>query len=127
MIGTGKAHVHTVVEIAQAQCQDGFAPEAVQAFASLGGWGSCSSKEERDLHTWLKNLHDIQLEVYHVNMTLQVIRLNYHIPHMVWDRFNKEPKIDIYIYRFNTFYNAFTCIAQHIMVQAFSGGPHCNC
>ena len=98
MIGAGKAHVHTVVEIAQAQCQDGFAPEAVQAFASLGGWGSCSSKEERDLHTWLKNLHDIQLEVYHVNMTLQVIRLNYHIPHMVWDRFNKEPKIDIYIY-----------------------------
>jgi len=72
MIGSGKANVHTVVSIAQAQCLDGNAPEAIEAFASLGTHGLNSSKEERDLHTWLSNLHDINLEVYYVEMTLEV-------------------------------------------------------
>ncbi len=72
MIGTGRAHVHTVVSIAQAQCMDGPAVPAVQAFASLGGGSSHPSNEERDLHRWLKNLYQIDLEVYTVRMNLQV-------------------------------------------------------
>lgn len=74
MISSGKANVHTVVSIAQAQCLDGYAPEAIQAFASLGCHGAHSSKEERDLYTWLSNLHNIQLEVYYVDMTLEAPR-----------------------------------------------------
>jgi len=35
MIGTGRAHVHTVVSIAQAQCMDGPTVPAVQAFANI--------------------------------------------------------------------------------------------
>lgn len=73
MIGSGKTHVHTVVSIAQAQLLDGPAPEAIQAFASLGNFGRNSSKEERDLHTWMKNLHNIELEVYFAKIPLQVM------------------------------------------------------
>ena len=72
MIGTGRAHVHTVVSIAQAQCMDGPTVPAVQAFASLGGGGLHPSNEERDLHRWLKNLYQIDMEVYTVRMNLQV-------------------------------------------------------
>jgi len=74
MIGSGRAHVHTVVSIAQAQCMDGPAPEAVTAFASLGSFGRNSSNEERDLHRWLKSIYNIDLEVYYVQMNLQVTR-----------------------------------------------------
>lgn len=71
MVGSGKAHVHTVVSIAQAQCLDGDAPEAIRSFASLGAHGSHASKEERDLHRWLQNLYGIELRVYYVPMTLE--------------------------------------------------------
>lgn len=72
MIGSGKANVRTVVSIAQAQCLDTEPTPAVKAFASLGGFGQHSSKEERDLHRWLKNLHGVQLETYNVRMKLLV-------------------------------------------------------
>ncbi len=72
MIGSGKANVRTVVSIAQAQCLDAEPTPAVKAFASLGGFGKHSSKEERDLHRWLKNLHGIELETYNVRMRLIV-------------------------------------------------------
>ena len=72
MIGSGKAHVRTVVGIAQAQCKDGEPPLAVQAFASLGSFGRNNTKEERDLHVWLRNLHGINLEVYYFPLRLNV-------------------------------------------------------
>lgn len=61
MLGSGQAHVRTVVSLAQAQLEDGFdghgePPTAIQAFASLGSFGRCSSNEERDLHRLLRDL-----------------------------------------------------------------------
>ena len=79
MVGSGKANVRTVTSIAQAQYTDALAmnyqcPETISAFASLGAWGSCPSNEERDLHRWLRRLYNIDLEVYWVDMNLQVAR-----------------------------------------------------
>ena len=71
MIGEGKAHIHTLVTIAQAQRLDTQPVPAVDAFASLGNGGKCDSHEERDLHTWLKNLYDLQLEIYNTTMRLE--------------------------------------------------------
>jgi len=75
MVGSGQANVHTVVSIAQSQLLDGEPTPAIRAFASLGGYGANPSKEERDMHRWLTNLYNIQLEVYYVDFTLQVICL----------------------------------------------------
>ena len=76
MLGNGKAHIRTLVKIAQAQVEDGGEPpEAIQAFASLGAFGRCPANEERDLHTWLKDLHGISLEVYYVSMMIQAPQL----------------------------------------------------
>lgn len=73
MIGSGKSHVRTVVSIAQAQSLDQEPTPAIRAFASLGTFGKNASNEERDLHTWLSRIHGIELEVYRVNFTVQVI------------------------------------------------------
>ena len=81
MIGHGQAHVRTVVAIAQSQHQDQSAPPCIEAFASLGNFGSASSSknEERDLHRWLKNLYNLQLEVYWTHLKLQApLLLNLH-------------------------------------------------
>ena len=72
MIGSGKSHVQSIASIAQAQCMDGPQPEAITAFASLGSFGAKASNQERDLHRWLRNLYNIDLEVYYVEMNLQV-------------------------------------------------------
>lgn len=77
MIGGGKAHVHTLVSMAQSQFMDALnsgadIPETIQSFASLGGWGAHSQNEERDLHRWLKNLHQISLEPYFLKLKLEV-------------------------------------------------------
>ena len=73
MIGSGKSHVRTVVQIAQSQVRDSDnVPEAIRAFASLGSWGSSPQNEERDLHNWLQDLHGIGLQPYMVGMKLQV-------------------------------------------------------
>lgn len=73
MIGEGQAHVRTVVAIAQAQHKDETAIPSVQAWASLGNYGRSSSNEERDLRKWLRNLFDLQLEVYWTTLKLQAI------------------------------------------------------
>lgn len=70
MIGSG-THIHTVVSIAQAQARDGDIPMAIRGFASLGSCGNHASKEERDLHTWLKNLRNIQLDAYITRIELE--------------------------------------------------------
>ena len=72
MIGTGKANVHTVVSIAQSQMMDGPVPPAIEAWASLGSHGAHPNNEERDMQTWLKGLHDIQLEVYYTTVRVEV-------------------------------------------------------
>ena len=48
--------MRTVVAIAQSQEQDQSALPAIQAWASLGNFGKSSKNEERDMHTWLRNL-----------------------------------------------------------------------
>lgn len=73
MVGEGQTHVRTVVAIAQSQEQDQSALPAIQAWASLGNFGKSSKNEERDMHTWLRNLYNIQLEVYWTTLKLQVI------------------------------------------------------
>ena len=52
--------MRTVVAIAQSQEQDQSALPAIQAWASLGNFGKSSKNEERDMHTWLRNLYNIQ-------------------------------------------------------------------
>lgn len=75
LLGNGKAHISTVASIAQAQCLDGAQAPAIQAFASLGSGGAHSQNQERDLHRWLKNLYNVQLEVYSVPFRLQAVAL----------------------------------------------------
>lgn len=77
MIGSGKTHVHTVVSMAQSQLMDAInagtdVPEAVRSFASLGAYGAQCQNEERDLHKWLSNLHQISLEPYHIQVKVEV-------------------------------------------------------
>lgn len=72
MIGSGQAHVRTVVSIAQAQMRDGEPPASIQAFASLGSFGRRNANEERDLHRWLKDLYNVSLEVYYLKLNLHV-------------------------------------------------------
>lgn len=71
MIGSGKSDIRTVVSIAQSQVEDGPVPPAIEAFASSGAWGAHSSNEERDLHSWLKDLHGITQEVYYTTLKIQ--------------------------------------------------------
>lgn len=71
MVGQGQAHVRTVVAIAQSQHRDNSALPAIQAWASLGNFGASQQNEERDLHKWLKNLFDLQLEIYWTRLQLQ--------------------------------------------------------
>lgn len=77
--------MRTVVSIAQSQEQDQSAPPAIQAWASLGNFGKSSKNEERDMHTWLRNLYNIQLEVYWTTLKLQVIwiYLKHRIQHVL--------------------------------------------
>ena len=73
MIGQGQCHVRTVVAIAQSQHRDESALPLIQAWASLGNFGQSSKNEERDMHRWLKNLFDLQLEVYWTSLKLQAL------------------------------------------------------
>ena len=70
MPGTGQANVHELAEIARAAIKDGIPSPALEAFASLGGAGIHSSNEERDLHRWLHNLWNFDLEPYYVTFFL---------------------------------------------------------
>lgn len=72
MIGSGECHISTVVSLAQSQLQDcgGTIHPMIRGFASLGNFGASPQNEERDLHKWLGNIHDINLEVYNVPFLL---------------------------------------------------------
>ena len=75
MIGSGQSNIRTVVSIAQAQRQDAKVPDVIEAFASLGSYGNHPQNEERDLHRWLRDHHNISLETYSAPMQLQVMPL----------------------------------------------------
>lgn len=59
--------------MAQAQLRDGLTPpEVICHFASLGNYGKCPQNEERDLHRWLKDLHNLQLQIYYLRVRVNV-------------------------------------------------------
>lgn len=63
--------------MAQSQLMDALeadrdVPETVRCFASLGAFGAHTHNEERDLHRWLKNLHQISLEPYYIKLEVEV-------------------------------------------------------
>ena len=56
MIGTGRAHVSEVCELARSNLRDGLSAEALVAIGSLGSEGVHEANQERDLHKWLHSL-----------------------------------------------------------------------
>ena len=74
MLGTGRATVAQIADLARAAVSDGLPLEAVKAFASLGGEGKHPSNQERDLHNWLKRLFGFELETYNVLMDVNASR-----------------------------------------------------
>ena len=70
MVGSGRAYVAEVADMARANVADGIPSEALQCFASLGAGGKCASNTERDLHRWVRSLFNCNLEPYFVPMEL---------------------------------------------------------
>ena len=75
MIGSGRAHVSEVADLARANVQDDLPSDAVQCFASLGTDGKHPANQERDLHVWLKQLYGVGLAPYLVPMDVHESRL----------------------------------------------------
>lgn len=73
MVGSGKASLASIAEISRANVADmgSMVPEPVRALASLGSWGSHTQNQERDLHKWLKGLHQLNLQTYDVDIQLE--------------------------------------------------------
>lgn len=73
MVGSGKASIASIAEISRANVADmgSMVPEPVRALASLGSWGSHTQNQERDLHKWLKGLHQLNLQTYDVDIQLE--------------------------------------------------------
>ena len=76
MLGTGRAHVSEICELARSNVQDGLPSESLVAFSSLGANGAYTSNQERDLHRWLRGLFGMELTTYKVPMKLTVAYLN---------------------------------------------------
>ena len=72
MLGSGRAHVAQVCDLARANLKDGLPGEAVASFASLGAHGQHSANQERDLHRWLGSLYGMNLTTYKVAMRVNV-------------------------------------------------------
>ena len=70
MIGEGRTGVAQIADPARAIVSDGLPNEAVQAFASQGTDGRYPSNQERDLHRWLRNLWNFNLEPHSVLIEL---------------------------------------------------------
>lgn len=70
MLGTGRAHVAEICELARANVQDGIPSEALRSFSSSGNHGAYEANQERDLHRWLRSLWGVQLTTYDVEMEL---------------------------------------------------------
>lgn len=72
LVGRGRIDISCATDIARAVLQDGVENETVSKLASLGAFGDCQSKCERDLHTWLRNLFGLQLQAYSIDVPLKV-------------------------------------------------------
>ena len=70
MLGSGRAHVAEICDLARANVADGLPSAAIRAFSSLGTEGRHSANQERDLHRWLHNIYDVNLSTYKVPMKL---------------------------------------------------------
>ena len=55
-----------IAELARCCVRDGLPKEAVSVFASLGCDGKYPANQERDLHRWLRQLYNLELEPYNV-------------------------------------------------------------
>ena len=75
MLGTGRATVAQIADLARALVADGLPHDAIRAFASLGGEGRHASNQERDLRNWLRQLFGFELEPYMVSMTVNAFQL----------------------------------------------------
>ena len=58
MVGTGRSSVADICDISRANCTDGVTSTAFHYLKSMGAGGTYLSNQERDLHTWLKGLHE---------------------------------------------------------------------
>lgn len=72
MIGSGRAHVSEVADLARANVLDNLPAGAVQCFATLGTEGKFPANQERDLHRWLHSLFGVSLKPYQVPMEVNV-------------------------------------------------------
>ena len=72
MLGTGRANVSEICDLARANVKDGLPSAALQAFSSLGSCGKHTSNQERDLHRWLRSLWGVKLSIFKVSMHLTV-------------------------------------------------------
>ena len=72
MLGTGRANVSEICDLARANLVDGVPSAALEAFGSLGTSGKHENNQERDLHRWLKALWGVTLTVFKVPMYLTV-------------------------------------------------------
>lgn len=73
MLGTGRARVSEVCELARANVRDGVESLVLSAFSSLGAGGAHQSNQERDLHKWLHSIYGVKLTPYRVTMDLTVL------------------------------------------------------
>lgn len=72
MLGSGRASVAEVADMARSTLADGLPPKAVEAFASLDSGGVHANNQERDLHRWLHSLFGMTLMTFKVPMALNV-------------------------------------------------------
>ena len=73
MVGNGRASVAAVAELSRAYVEDSgdSVPDAVRAIASLGNWGSQTQNQERDLHRWVRNLYNLDIQTYEAKILCQ--------------------------------------------------------
>jgi len=69
-LSLGDASIQRSHRLATACKADGGAREAVLQFATLGADGRHPQNIERDLHVWLRNLHNLELEPYYIPFQL---------------------------------------------------------
>ena len=77
MLGSGRAHVAEICDLARANVADGLPSAAIKAFSSLGTEGRHNANQERDLHRWLHNIYNVNLTTYKVPMKLTDSRCNF--------------------------------------------------
>lgn len=64
-IALGVGHISTQLRLARAIVAETCETRgAVGALATLGASGACAEHEERDLHTWLRGLHGLDLPMH---------------------------------------------------------------